>query len=585
MAYTPNNPYIPGDPYSYDLKWLVCQIKEHTEILAGLDSKIQAAIIQTLDQHDPIFFETAADMISSGIKTEALAYIEGYYAPGDGGANLYYTTSDFNDVINAPFYITLEGANRWALPIILEENIRPRMFGAYGDGEHDDTDALNLTFTNAFYYNKNVYIDAGTYNHTGLKIYGEAFGGNNFTPVINGAGRNITKLNHTGSGVAAVIAPYENVGYVNGITLSNLSIVCNADTTIGLQLGSGTRYNLKQITVNGANTYGIRGTGNIWISSFEEIFIGSCATGISLRSASNTSLYLNECYVMYSSVMAYELQGAYSDIGILAADYCTGDSVYNFYGLHGNIGVLACEYCNVAEVLHAQTSRLTIGSIYSWGLTTDDVLTRPIYLHTSRVIADFITTNASAAATIEKPIAYLYQSLLTAHHITGTQTFDNVTAAANGINSLLTVNEVKYRPGTDKVGRSYIGTDRSLSDSFLPAAYKTGVAIFLDCTGAPRYVADGTDYRYSTAAKAGDWFIENNPLEYGAAAYVALADGGSDSNALNYGFIPVIKAGTTADRPATATLKPGSVYFDTTLGKPIWFKSGSTWVDATGASV
>lgn len=27
MAFTPNNPYIPGDPYSYDLKWIVAQIK------------------------------------------------------------------------------------------------------------------------------------------------------------------------------------------------------------------------------------------------------------------------------------------------------------------------------------------------------------------------------------------------------------------------------------------------------------------------------------------------------------------------------------------------------------------------------
>lgn len=28
MAYRPNNPYIPGDPYSYDLKWIVTEIKK-----------------------------------------------------------------------------------------------------------------------------------------------------------------------------------------------------------------------------------------------------------------------------------------------------------------------------------------------------------------------------------------------------------------------------------------------------------------------------------------------------------------------------------------------------------------------------
>ena len=28
MAYTPDNPYLPGDPYAYDLKWIVAKVKE-----------------------------------------------------------------------------------------------------------------------------------------------------------------------------------------------------------------------------------------------------------------------------------------------------------------------------------------------------------------------------------------------------------------------------------------------------------------------------------------------------------------------------------------------------------------------------
>lgn len=43
------------------------------------------------------------------------------------------------------------------------------------------------------------------------------------------------------------------------------------------------------------------------------------------------------------------------------------------------------------------------------------------------------------------------------------------------------------------------------------------------------------------------------------------------------------QSGTTANRP-TARLWVGRMYFDTTLGKPIWY-SGSAWVDATGAAV
>lgn len=42
-------------------------------------------------------------------------------------------------------------------------------------------------------------------------------------------------------------------------------------------------------------------------------------------------------------------------------------------------------------------------------------------------------------------------------------------------------------------------------------------------------------------------------------------------------------SGTTAQRP-TKSLWEGRPYFDTTLGKPIWYKTAG-WVDATGASV
>jgi hypothetical protein len=40
--------------------------------------------------------------------------------------------------------------------------------------------------------------------------------------------------------------------------------------------------------------------------------------------------------------------------------------------------------------------------------------------------------------------------------------------------------------------------------------------------------------------------------------------------------------GTTAQRPATVGL--GTMYFDTTLGIPIWWK-GTVWVNASGVTV
>lgn len=144
-----NNPYIPGDPFSYDLKWLVRKIKEHQIILNGIDERIQNAIIaalEDLDQLGPKYFETAADLIGSDLKDKSIAYIEGFYVPGDMGANLYYVTTDYNDIIGVDFYLTLDGPNRWALPIIVTPYVTPEMFGAYGDGIEDDTSAVEHAF-------------------------------------------------------------------------------------------------------------------------------------------------------------------------------------------------------------------------------------------------------------------------------------------------------------------------------------------------------------------------------------------------------------------------------------------------------
>lgn len=40
----------------------------------------------------------------------------------------------------------------------------------------------------------------------------------------------------------------------------------------------------------------------------------------------------------------------------------------------------------------------------------------------------------------------------------------------------------------------------------------------------------------------------------------------------------------TVNRPDPTTLRPGSTYFDTTLGKPAW-SDGTDWVDAAGTAI
>lgn len=581
MPYTPNNPYIPGDPYSYDLKWIVCQLHQITGELSGLDSRIQAAVMQTLDQHDPIYFKTADELITSGIKTEALAYIEGYHEPGDMGANLYYTTSDFNDVLNSPFYITLDGANRWAIPIILTPYITPQMFGAYGDNEHDDTEALTTAFNLVFEYKKELVIPIGDYLHTGIVIEAAAFSGVAFAPVIQGISRGGSRLKHTGEGIAITIRPRNNVNYVQGIRLENLSLVGSDNTTSMLDLSRGTRYHFEHITIDQCVT-GINSTANIWISTFQDIYIGSCQRGISLTGNASTSLTLNEIYVYGSTDAAYILTANYSNIGVLAADYCSGNQVYNFTGFNGSAGALACENASAANVLRCSACHFTLGLLTIINSDIENIANPINCTSNSCVDINEIRINAPSAATYEKPIGNIYSSRLSIAAISGNVTLNPIDQASAGVHSVIDFANVNYRPGTM---RPYLGRDRVLNNAALtPAAYNKGVAIFTNAKGSPRYDSDGNDHRYRTPVKAGDWFIENDPLTYMTALYVALADNSSDANAMNIGRVPILKSGNTASRP-TGTLPAGLMYFDTTLGKPIFFKSGTTWVDATGATV
>lgn len=41
MPYTPSNPYIPGDPYSYDLKWIVEKLKEAISLYEPLNTQFE----------------------------------------------------------------------------------------------------------------------------------------------------------------------------------------------------------------------------------------------------------------------------------------------------------------------------------------------------------------------------------------------------------------------------------------------------------------------------------------------------------------------------------------------------------------
>lgn len=64
---------------------------------------------------------------------------------------------------------------------------------------------------------------------------------------------------------------------------------------------------------------------------------------------------------------------------------------------------------------------------------------------------------------------------------------------------------------------------------------------------------------------------------------VNILQKGTNSGSTGWSGRLDLASGPTSSRPSV-NLKAGQGYFDTTLGKPIWWK-GSGWVDATGVTV
>ena len=102
----------------------------------------------------------------------------------------------------------------------------------------------------------------------------------------------------------------------------------------------------------------------------------------------------------------------------------------------------------------------------------------------------------------------------------------------------------------------------------------------------------GATYFGLTAASAGRWNtahyrIGDQHLIYSNAMNALLFKASSPTSDTDGvpTYLPVgIKSGTTAQRPVAPFIFAGRYYWDTTLGKPIWY-NGTNWTDANGLTV
>ena len=119
------------------------------------DGTLQEIITEYIQANVAWTFDTVADMkASTNLIDGSYAKTLGYHSLNDEGGAFYVITDEVDatkhqETLDSGLYATL----------IFGEEVNVKQYGAYGDGTHDDTTAIQNTLNSGL----NVYIPAGTY--------------------------------------------------------------------------------------------------------------------------------------------------------------------------------------------------------------------------------------------------------------------------------------------------------------------------------------------------------------------------------------------------------------------------------------
>ena len=106
-------------------------------------SKMDADVLNLLEGNVK-GFDTVSDMQSATLEAGEICHTNGFHTSGGGGAAFYKITATGT----ANGMDVLACGDVFANLIITESYVTPEMFGAWGDGVHDDSDSLQCAFDN-----------------------------------------------------------------------------------------------------------------------------------------------------------------------------------------------------------------------------------------------------------------------------------------------------------------------------------------------------------------------------------------------------------------------------------------------------
>ena len=242
-------------------------------------------------------------------------------------------------------------------------HVTPEMFGAIGDGEADDTEALQAAVDYGFSNKKIVYL-CGSYVITsplrvkGVGVTAETVGaeivGNGYAHII--AGASLTNM--------VELTP-DSKGKTYGIKISNLIMDGNNLVTNGIFSEHPTSECVfEHLTINKCAN-GVHITNNCYLNNFRAVRAYHCTDyGILLENGNNTSNVFEKCYID-SCANGYKVNGQYSTMISCCADNITG-IVYELNSFTGALVGCGTESTRFETMLKAYTNSniVLMGGMY-----------------------------------------------------------------------------------------------------------------------------------------------------------------------------------------------------------------------------
>ncbi len=338
---------------------------------------------------------------------------------------------------------------------------------------------------------------------------------------------------------------------------------------------------------------------DIWQSRFERLDLRG-VNGFQIRE-SGTSNTLNSIFVRSTTGVAYELRGNYSFGSNLACDDAEGTAYLCPFGNWEITGV-GCESPNITNVFRSgNNGKLTVRNFFVFNLDETNaglVFARAdagstLVLDGGTVRSQIDGTEAVMAGTLKSQSSSESSIIISSPIKLADKWGANSEVSVNSSNLLNYMGESKKvttglieRAG----GQVGFGLDSSSLSSFGPfldnnedTPYQRCPMVVTNVKTSPAIRSDGTDVQYARGGSIGDIYLSDSPDVIRAVGWVLVNDDATFVRDGVYKKVPYLDAGITTGRP-TLNLSVGQQYFDTTLGKPIWW-NGAAWVDATGIAV